>query len=85
MPKKNISMLDYPLLSGKLLVDATKEDLATEAQTDTEMEVIVDAIAATGIEEFVLTRTREAGRLAAYLSRCIELAPARKLAKAADE
>ena len=79
------SMLEYPLLSGKLLKDATKGDLTEEATTDTEMETIIDAIAVTGIEELVLTETEKAGRLAAYLTRCVELAPARKRARASNE
>ncbi|MGY3618409.1 hypothetical protein [Bradyrhizobium sp. USDA 10063] len=85
MPKRKLSMLDYPLLSGKPLKDATKKDLFAEASTNTEMETIIDAIAVTGIEEFVLTETEKARRLAAYLTRIIELAPARKLARASDE
>jgi hypothetical protein len=80
-----MTMLDYPLLSGKLLKDANKRDLAEEARIDTEMEAIVDDIIITGIEEFALTQTEKAKRLAVYLARCVELAPARKLAKAADE
>lgn len=80
-----ISMLDYPLLSGKRLKDATKRDLAEEAKTDTEMETIIDAIAASGVEEFVFTQPEQAARLAAYLTRCIELAPTRKAARASED
>jgi hypothetical protein len=80
-----MAMFDYPLLSGKLLKDATKRDLAEEAGTDTEMEAIVDDIIIAGIEEFALTETEKASRLAVYLARCVELAPARKLARASDE
>jgi hypothetical protein len=79
-----MSMLDYPLLSGKLLKDANKQDLTEEARTDTAMEAIVDEIAIAGIEDFALTQTEKAKRLAVYLARCVELAPARKLAKATD-
>jgi hypothetical protein len=78
-------MLDYPLLSGKLLKDATKRDLTEEARTDTEMEAIVDEIIIAGLEEFALAETEKASRLAVYLARCAELAPARKLARASGE
>lgn len=80
-----MSMLDYPLLSGKLLKDANKQDLAEEARADTEMEAIVDDIIMAGIEEFALIQTEKAGRLSVYLARCVELAPARKLARASGE
>jgi hypothetical protein len=68
---------DYPLFSGKMLGNATREDLRADAALEEEIEAIGAEMGEMTINEFFKVSPTKALRFVEYVAKCELLAPFR--------